>query len=270
MTTRTYDPIHIAATAIGLGCVGVEIASNVEHIVHTVHTVWDPAVFAAVAVSIATAVALSCAYAALRQWQVMTAAFLLVGFAVGTAFTLTTTLDRTASARDQRLATILAADDLGGAAQRKLPNLMYVAARACAGTNARTQGCIAARNEVSIAEEIIERRAGELDSMGKRIAALMPWLTPAQASIYQPMLLPVALLMFGSFLVAFGTNGRRVEPEFNLAEGDNKASRAAKAQRFVEAFRAQHGREPTSSEVATALGVTATKARTALRIVRAA
>ena len=265
---RVHSPLHICAASVGVLCVLVELLSNTQHIHHMVQSYADPAVLAAVATSIGVTIALTCAMAAFRQWHVVNGSMLLVTFLLGAAYTLSTTLDRTSSARDAALAKVWASDQTHEELRQLLRRVTYAAARSCAGSGAKSKACLDATPEIDVAKRRIEERRGELDAMGRRLAAIVPGITPAQASLYQPMLLPVTLFLMGSFLLAFGINGKTVQPEFKV-ELCGRDALLDKARRFTAEFKAKNGRSPKIAEVSKALGVTEFVSRGLLRDIAA-
>lgn len=251
---RVHTPLHIGAAIVGVGAVITELWSNTQHIYHMVQSYMDPAVMAAVATSIGVTIALSCSLTAFRQRHLFNGTMLFITFVLGAGYTLSTTLDRTASARDMALAKVWAGDAQHEELRQLLGKVTYAAARTCAGKGAKSKACEDASPEIDVAKRRIEERRGELDAMGKRLAAIVPGITPAQASLYQPMLLPVCLFLMGSFLVAFGIAGKMEAPEFKV-ELTGRDALLDKARRFASEFRAQHGRMPRPAEISKVLGV---------------
>lgn len=255
---RVLTPLHVVAASVGILCTAVEVLSNVEHSVQQTKTLYDPAVASVVATSIGVTIALACAMEAFRQRHLINGFMLLAAFALGAAYTITTTLDRVATNRDAALAKKWDGDaqikDLVALQQR----VSYMAARECAG--GRGQKCDAISAEVKIADKRLADRRGELDSMGKRLAAIVPGIDASTASLYQPMLLPVSLFIMGAWLVAFGINGKKVQPEFRC-ELAGRDALEARAEKFADAFQAQHGRVPKPLELQRELGIKVAAAR---------
>lgn len=263
MTKRVLTPLHVVAASTGVFITATEIASNTEHMMHQTGTLFDPAVAAAVAVSIGVTITLACAIQAFRQWNVLTGTWLFLAFALGAGYTLSTTFDRVATARDRAMAKVWASDpqhqEIFAIYQRVAQK---VALECGAGNGPR---CEANRASMVQATSTLYMRRGELDSMGKRFAALTGnRVSVDTASSFQPMLMPVALFLMGAFLVAFGIGGQRVPPEFDTGL-TGRAAIEGKTKRFVAAFRAEHGRDPKPTEIARAIGVTSTQARRLLK-----
>jgi len=267
MTRTSYSAIHYVAASVGISCTLVECFSNVEHIFRQTGTLHDPAVAAALVTSIGVVIALSCSLVAFRQMHVINGTMLLCAFGLGAAFTLSTTLDRVASARDATLSAKWKADPQHQELVALHSKVSYLAAREC-GTG-RGAKCDAIAQEVRIAEQRLEARRGELDSLGKRLAALVPGVTASGASLYQPMLLPLTLFLLGSWLTAFGVSGRQTVAEFHVKQVGRPAL-VERANRFAREFRAAHRRLPSAAEVEQALGVSTFVARGLLRDLQAA
>lgn len=267
-----YLPLHIVATCIGALCIGTDLLSNVDFMVEQTRTLYDSSVLAVIVVGIAGTVALSVALMAWRNWAIVTGLMVFVGYLAATAFSLTATLDRVASVRDAKLERIWHADP---EIQRlvKVRNQMdYLATRERTEGKRDPKGRIirvagtgdsynAAKSEAQIANDLIVRRKADLDALGKRISAMTAgFVSVEQASMYQPVLLPFALLLLGQWLCAFGIAGQKVKPEFNTGLTGRSATED-KVRRFVRQFEADNGRAPKAAEIARAIGVTATQAR---------
>ena len=250
---RIYSPLHVTAVLVGVMCTTVEVFSNVDHIVHQTHSLYDPSVAAVIATSIGVVIALACAMEAFRQRHFGNGVALAIAFALGAGYTLTTTLDRVSTVRDATLSKKWDNDPQYRELLTLHQKVQYMAARECG--SGRGIKCDSISQEVTIAQKRIEARQGELDSMGKRLAALIPGVSASAASTYQPMLLPVSLFLMGSWFVAFGLNGRKVPSEFNLGLTGKDAVRA-KAERFSDAFQKVNGRLPKPLELQRELGVT--------------
>ena len=267
MTTRIYPPLYLAASATGIWCTASEAWSNVDYIAKQVPSLLDPAVACVVAMSAGVVIALSCAIEAFRNRHVFVGSCLFLAFAGGVGFTVSTTLDRVASTRDASLAKVWAADPQMKELTELRAKVVYMSSREC-GTG-RGQKCDAISQEVKIADQRIAARQGELDAMGKRIAALIPGIEPAQASMFQPMLLPVSLFLMGSFLVAFGVNGKRIEPKFRV-QLTGRDALVEQARQFAREFQSTYKRQPKAMDVSKALSVSDFVARGLIRDIAAA
>ena len=203
---------------------------------------------------------------------------LLIGYFAAVTFSLSATLDRVASQRDVKMERIWSADPEIQRLVKVRDRMEYMATREATEGKRDRRGRVispagkgaaydAAFAEAKIAKDLIAKRKSELDSLGKRISAMTGgYVTIEQASVYQPCILPVALLILGQWLVAFGLSGRKVKPEFDVSL-TGRAADHDKVLRFTRQFQATHQRQPTPSEVRAALGMTATKARRHLRSV---
>lgn len=177
---------------------------------------------------------------------------LLLAFVLGSGHVISTTLDRVGSARDTSLAKVWAADPQVQELVRLKQQVTYSASREC-GTG-RGKRCDDISQEIGVADKRIDARKGELDSMGRRIAGAIPGISASQASLYQPMLMPFALYLFGTVFLAFGANGRRVKPTFQI-QLTGRDAQLDKARKFAAEFRVAHGRMPRPAEVSKALCV---------------
>jgi hypothetical protein len=197
---------------------------------------------------------------------------LFIGYIAAAVFSLSATLDRVATQRDNKLERIWSQDKEIQRLTKVRDKMEYNAIReATEGRRDRRGRRIspagkgaaydAAKAEAKIANDLIVKRKAELDSLGRRISGMTVGLvTIEQASKYQPCILPVALLLLGQWLVAFCLNGRKIKPEFNT-ELTGRAALVAKAERYAAAFKASHGRLPRQTELQNELGVTVAVAR---------
>lgn len=258
---RTYTTIHVLGAIAGLLCILVDVASNGEFVYAQTKTIYDSQFAAVFTVAIATALALTACMAAVRQRAIVTAVMLFAGYVYGTAFSLSATLDRVATGRDAQLSEKFRGDDIWKSTKKKRDHLDYAASRECSRVDprsGRSRGprCEAAEREVRVADDLLKKREEQLDSLGVRIAAFLPAsVRPSHVSLYQPTLLPVALLVLGQWLTAFGVNGRRVAPEFGIAAAAEH-SVEARARRLRQEFQRVHGRDPKPKEIAQALNTT--------------
>lgn len=264
---RIWTSLHVTALVVGGYIIATEVASNVEHIVHGTGRVFDPAVFTAVGVSIGTVFAFTMAMDALEDWKKLSswinASGLIAAFIFGTAFTLSTTLDRTATARDNHLAKVWKNDQEMNSLMEIFQKVSYQAAREC-GTG-RGQKCEAISAEVKVAQTRIDQRRNSLDSMGKRISvATGGWIDAELASMFQPMFMPIAMFLMGTFMIAYGVKGKVVKSEFNVGL-TGMAAKEDKARRFINEYRTMNGKLPTASQVKSIVAVSDPTARSYLR-----
>ena len=254
---RKWHTLHIIALVVGGYIIATEIFSNVEHIVHGTKSLFNPAVFTAIGVSIGTVFAFTMAMDSLEEWKKLSswvnATGLIVACLFGTAFTLSTTLDRTATARDSQLASLWKNDSELNSLMDILHKVSYQSARECG--SGRGQKCEAILAEVKITQTRIDKKRASLDSMGMRISALSGGMIDAKtASIYQPMFMPIAMFLMGIFMIAYGMKGRMVKPEFNLGL-TGMAAKEDKARRFINEFRTTNNSLPSVAEIKTIAGV---------------
>ncbi|MCV0371091.1 winged helix-turn-helix transcriptional regulator [Filomicrobium sp.] len=223
------------AIAIGLGATTVDVWSNVEFIAgDTVRnpadladvTNWNSLMAATVAIAVASFGALGGAAAAWRLQARLISCGLLFAWICAAAFSLSATLDRAGSQRDNAIhaqrSHNVQIDRVAAAitTQRaRLKAATQAEADECKGYKAgvsKDEGwpkCITAKGEIKSATNEIGELEAKLaglgaekveDSMGSRVAALFPFLTPGQVATYQPITLPVSLFFFGQFFPALG------------------------------------------------------------------
>lgn len=263
---RTYPPLYVVATCVGILCIITDVASNIEFGLEQTGTLFDSTIIAIVAVASGTVIALSCAMAALRACHIVLTIMLSLGFLLGAAFSLSATLDRVATQRDNKLTSVWSKDlEIQELFKRKAW-IVRAATDECRKTSRRYPdgngpACQSIRGEIPLIDMQIQVRKAHLDSLGRRISAMTAGhVTIEQASLYQPCILPVALFILGNWLVAFGLNGRMIKPEFEI-KLTGRAELEAKAERYADAFQAQKGRLPKPSELEEVLGVSTAVAR---------
>ncbi|MEQ8823817.1 MAG: hypothetical protein RIC14_05540 [Filomicrobium sp.] len=229
----------VAAILIGVAAMSVDTWSNIEFQVGRPLVlsdllspgIWTSLTAAVVVVAISTAAALTVAGIAWRGRKWGLAAGLFLAFLCGAAYSLSATLDRVSTAKDGRVhekqshnlaiaeakAAVEAARDQLGAAKagmlaeckgRNPANLSDDGWPKCrrhwrAAESAQAKLASAEAQRSSLGAIVVE------DSGAERVAALIPFglVSPKQVTLYQPVLLPVALFLFGNLLVAFGFAG---------------------------------------------------------------
>lgn len=260
---REYTLAHKAALVAGLLVLGIEIWACLE-IFHEESRQYINATMATIIVaSIATVVALKVSRDAWRQKIYGISICLFIAFLFGAGFTITTTLDRTATMRDQKLARMVQSSSEINELKQELAQAKADARSECSNVVGRTsfgEQCKMRQMEVAKVEEKIEDAMSKIDSMGIRLAGMIPYITPEIASKYQPALLPIATFLLEVFLLTFGSDGREVPPEFTMELGGRDALNA-KALRFAEQWQLQYKRLPKPSDIERALNVTPTVAK---------
>lgn len=276
--------------ALGAAAIGVDTGSNVEFVLQGGPA--SPSLVAAViVVALLTAGSLSVMGTSWRRRHLITAMGALLMFGAGAAFSLTATLDRVASSRDSvvqqarssnRAVTLV--EEALAEAQAKVETAEHSIAGECDGLSperARTlikryPRCNTALNSRTEARESVSRLRTELasagaktteNSMGERIAALIPGVTPDDVTLYQPVLLPVALFLGGNLFFAFGVsliagNGHSARSRSEDAQGGVAAndlvvvsSRTDQVRAFMAEFQLRHGRAPTFNETLIGTGL---------------
>lgn len=291
----------LSALAVGIGCLAVDTWSNLEFMGGPIvlkpsdllnMDAWNSLMAAVVVVAIATAVSLAAAGASWRRGSKPLAVGLFVAFGCGAAFSLTATLDRVGSTRDaaiedrqshnvaiERTEAVLAAARVSLAEAEKGITIECEGApvdlanwpmcRSYKSREAMARANLARSGEVLAT--LGARR--EIDSMGIRLSAILPWITARQVQTYQPLLLPAALFMFGNLLVAFGIASLNQSKAKHSAPRPNSGSplqlidvtprpdetavitRADQVAAYCKSFIAEHGREPSFSEVRAGTGL---------------
>jgi len=262
---RKWTALHVVGILIGGYIVVTEVISNVEHIVTGTGSIYNPAVFTSIGVSVGTVFAFSMAINALEEWRKVSswiiAAGLITAFLFGAAFTLSTTLDRTATARDNQLTKIWQSDEQLKTLQKSQNGLSVQSSKECA--TGRGRRCEDITLELSMLQEKIQKRQSELDSMGKRFAMATGHVVSAESmSIVQPMFMPISMFLMGIFMVAYGMKGRVVPPEFHQdIQLEGKELKEDKALRFIRQFGEKNGRPPTVKQVMNVTSVSYTTAK---------
>lgn len=217
--------VALPVGAVGFACAASDTWSNVEFVSGGRAPPlgdWTSLQTGTVAIAAGTAIALSAAGAAARRRCWLTSVGLLLAFACGAAFSLSASLDRAGSQRDQAInkrqahnVAIARTERRLAQAQRDLKDALVEIGAECAGAPKDRKGwpnCRGGELARDQAQATIRRLEAELatagtempeDSMGIRIAAILPFLTPKQVATFQPATWPVALFLLGNFLIAF-------------------------------------------------------------------
>lgn len=225
----------LAAILIGIAAMSVDTWSNLEFQSGGALTVsallepefWTSLKAAVVVVAIGTAAALTLAGLSWRAGRVGLAIGLFAAFVFGAGYSLNATLSRVSDAKDggihaaqshnlaiaeakaavARWETALAKAEAGMAAECKGRDPATLTAKGWPLCVGHYQAAEAAqgRLEAARAERAALGAPVVLDSGAERVSALLfGWVSPAQVTLYQPILLPVALFLFGNLLIAYG------------------------------------------------------------------
>jgi hypothetical protein len=262
---RKIDPLHVIAGIAGILAVSADTGSNVEYIYGQTGNLLDSSVAAVLAVAFGTALALSAAFSAFRNRDIITGFFLVCAFVVGATFSLTATADRTTNQRAGSLHKTWEKDIQHSNLFEDWRLRRRVADKECSPTKGgRGNLCEQAETRAHEAKAELEARRLELDATAQAIHKAIPAIKPELAQIIAPLSLPVALFLLGNALLAFGIGGRRVKPEFEV-QLTGRAADEAKADRFIAAFEAAHGRRPKPQEVVNGIGIPAPTAKRMLK-----
>ena len=262
---RVLKPIHWIA--LGVGCVAafVEGLSNIDDIAHKVGTLYDPGVFAAAITSIGAAVLLAFTLKAFNQKHIMVGAGLALTLIVTAAYTVSTTLNRTSSARQAALTKVVEKDLQWLQIFKIVGSLSERTAWEC-GQGAGVK-CNNNRTALILAQGQLQSRQDELDAMGQQVRWLLTPIVKLDtdtAGRIQPLFLPVALFLLAMMCVAFGANGEYVKPEFDTALSGRDAVED-KAKRFIAEYKKTHGVNPPVSTVQKVVDIKEWQARTLVK-----
>lgn len=294
----------LAATLTGVVAMTVDTWSNLEFQAGQALTIanlfepelWNSLMAAIVIVAIATAVALTAAGLAWQRSSYGLALGLLVAFICGAGYSLNATITRVAETKDAKVYEKRADNEaitrLDAAIERATAEI--VAAKAgmkqeCDGRDpARLsdKGWPACRGHWKAAETasqalaLAQGQRGSLgtikteDSGAERVAALFPFVSAKQVTLYQPVLLPVALFLFGNLLTAFGLAGlapahvARPAVDAMHVEAETPMRDITPADPVVAVLK-QQGRAVNNAELARMIGQSdATASRTARELAR--
>lgn len=267
---REYTIMHKLAMVAGGCMLIVGIWASLEIFYEETHHLINATMASVIVVSICTVVALKVSRDAWRQKNRGFAFALFCAFLFGAAFTVTTTLDRTASMRDQKLARLIRENPEIQELKDKLKEAEAKASAECENVVGRTSFGDQCKFKLSKVEEIQEKiddTVSKIDSMGIRLAAMIPGITPDTASRYQPAIFPLSAFLFEVLLLTWGLDGRQIPPEFNMELGGRDALNA-KAIRFAEQWQIQHKRLPKPADIERALNVTPQVAKRLAYIVK--
>jgi hypothetical protein len=224
--------IKIVAAFLGFVFAGVEIWLNTEFLAKQEGLV-SPVTATVVVASIGAAVFIPIAEAAAKAGQWFKAFGFGVVFICMAAYALSASVERIGGHRDAGIGAAQADNARAGLTKEAYEEAVKIASRECAKPGAR---CRAAEEAVKQARERLLQKPVQsvIDSMGTRITAVLPFLTPEQVRLYQPLTLPIGLQFGGYLLLAFGfaPGGEARQPRRNKGNRKRK-SRKALAPRTV-------------------------------------
>lgn len=262
---RVMKPIHWTALVVGCIAAFVEGLSNVDDIAHKVGTLYDPGVFAAAITSVGAAVLLAFTLKAFNQKHIMVGTGLALTLIVTAGYTVSTTLNRTSSARQVALAKIFEKDPQWQQKFKIVTSLSERTAWEC-GQGAGLK-CNNNRSAMILAQGQLQDRQNELDAMGQQVKWLLTPLVKLDvdtAGKIQPLFLPVALFLLAMMCVAFGANGEYVKSEFDTALSGREAVED-KAKRFIAEYKKANGVVPPVSTVQKVVDIKEWQARTLVK-----
>jgi hypothetical protein len=194
--------IKIVAAFLGFVFAGVEIWLNTEFLAKQEGLV-SPVTATVVVASIGAAVFIPIAEAAAKAGQWFKALGFGVVFICMAAYALSASVERIGTHRDANVGAAQADNARAGLAKEAYTEAEKIRDRECTKPGAR---CRTAEEAVKQARERLLQKPVQsvIDSMGTRITAVLPFLTPEQVRLYQPLTLPIGLQFGGYLLLAFG------------------------------------------------------------------
>jgi hypothetical protein len=218
--------IKIVAAVLGFVFAGVEIWLNTEFLAKQEGLV-SPVTATVVVASIGAAVFIPIAEAAAKAGQWFKALGFGVVFICMAAYALSASVERIGSHRDANIGAAQADNARAGLAKEAYEEAVKIASRECTKPGAR---CRAAEEAVKQARERLLQKPVQsvIDSLGTRITAVLPFLTPEQVRLYQPLTLPIGLQFGGYLLLAFGfaPGGEARQPRRNKGNRKRKPKKA--------------------------------------------
>lgn len=264
MTKIEHTVFHVVCILSGLAIMGSDVGNNVDFMYQQTKTLLDTNVLAVIAVALGTALGLTAIFIAIRERKVIMAIMLIVGTLLGAAFSVTATLDRVATLRDQSLESVRMKDSIYVALRSELIKTIQDTATECSPKKGgRGPNCLKGEDQVAALKDQLEKRDLELDSLGKRLATLFPFMSVKMASIAQPLLLPFALFLLGNCLFAFGCAGKLVKviPQQSFEFVDPRTALEDQVAKFKASYVAKEGREPSAYIVAKTMNLSHAKAK---------
>jgi hypothetical protein len=218
--------IKIVAALLGFIFAGVEIWLNTEFLAKQEGLV-SPVTATVVVASIGAAVFIPIAEAAAKTGQWFKGIGFGLVFICMAAYALSASVERIGGHRDANIGAAQSDNARVDLLKKAYEEAEQIRARECTKAGAR---CRAAEEAVKQARERLLAKPVQsvIDSMGTRITAVLPFLTPEQVRLYQPLTLPIGLQFGGYLLLAFGfaPGGRAVRPKRNKANRKRKAKKA--------------------------------------------
>ncbi len=291
---RTYTPLRIGVAIAGFIVIATDTTLNVANQLKEAGGLSDTVV-ATVVVAVATLLASFVIGDGIRKSEYGHIPFVASFLLIGTTFSFIQSIDRTSTQQHTYL--MQRAVEMGQSMQQASPHLQEARAiereidrsglRAIVAQECRTDSVVYDPDIHSVANfpncdpayrrlAALERqregymrlaaqesspRLWEVDMAAASLALGVP-LSQQTISIYKPWLLPLALLLGGFSLFTWGVSGER--PEFGAGDLalSGSAAATAKAERYMQAFKAETGQWPSKADVAKAVGITPDKAET--------
>jgi hypothetical protein len=207
---HSIPAFKIVATSVGVALCIAETWLNAEHVAKTEGWI-SSLVLVVIVASFGAASALPLAERALKSGQTAKTFGLAIFFAMMVAFSFGASIERVGGKRDNDTSAVRNDNKQAALAQEAYDAAQKTAKAEC--DKARGTKCRDAEKAVTKARSALVSAPAERteDSMGLRVAALLPFLTPQQVALYQPLALPIALQLGGFIMLALGLAPRTPE-----------------------------------------------------------
>ena len=210
----------IVATGLGIGAAGVEIWLNVEFVAKS-EGLASSVTAAVVTASILAAASIPLAERAAKTGHWAKALGLGIVFTCMAAYALSASVERLGSFRDAKIGSVQADNARTGLAKEGYADAVKIRDRECTkpGFKCRTAEEAVKKARERLLEKPVQRVA---NSMGERVTALLPFLSPEQVRLYQPLILPIGLQFGGFVLLALGLAPASVAAQPRRKKGNRK------------------------------------------------
>jgi hypothetical protein len=268
------------AISAGVTAIAASAALNVTHLVDGGQPLLSPMTGAVVALALGAVAAALVASEAWRSGRKLLAWCLVLSVVAGEGFGLIIGAERLLFAREerQRMATEVNTTRWIAVVRVESASSTLVATQAAVLEEARRGGCKAAcqalqaeaeqaRQRLEAANRVLEAAPAEKNAA---LLATALGLPPALLEIVPALLFSAALNGLAFTLLAFGAHAPTqnivaAPTEIAGAQMSPVLGRAAQVRSFVDAYRTQHGRDPSFTEVRNSLGLPRSTASVYLR-----
>ncbi|MGA7328608.1 MAG: hypothetical protein WBX25_29995 [Rhodomicrobium sp.] len=140
---------------------------------------------------------------------------------------MSASVERLGSFRDAKIGSVQADNARSGLAKEGYADAVKIRDRECTkpGFKCRTAEEAVKKARERLLEKPVQRVA---DSMGEHVTALLPFLSPEQVRLYQPLILPIGLQFGGFILLALGLapGGEAAQPRRKRGNRKRKTRKA--------------------------------------------